>query len=391
MKVQRLGLKTHECQSLAKLLVKKILIMINIMREEILNSIFEIKNKNDNTIIPIIKKELQFETSIKENIWHVFINDIKLKKTSEYIISYKCLNCNHINSVGTTQILRKIRQNKTGCFNCININNYNYLKSNQLELPVKKISTKLEKISNQEFYKNSIIEFETYPDQYKNSYFLSHLTIEDYNRIKKNIISYCNGKYTDINSYEFWSVYKVNNQMKFSSILYDSKNDIIFKANQPIIKCDNCTKNWRCKSLESFKNDYKLLCQECKLCNRIFKIRPIKNINNSIITYQSKLELKFVNWCNNNNIIVNNGPNIDYIFNNKEKKYRVDFQINNILIEIKDYHIWHNNQVSSGLWDIKMEAVNNFIKNNKLDKYIFMTPHNWNQMIKELLNLLNKI
>jgi hypothetical protein len=32
-------------------------------------------------------------SSTKDNIWHVFINDIKLKKTSEYIIVYKCLYC----------------------------------------------------------------------------------------------------------------------------------------------------------------------------------------------------------------------------------------------------------------------------------------------------------
>lgn len=375
------------------------------MRDQILNSITEFKNKNDNSIIPIKSKELRFETSkyssTKENIWHLFINDIKMKKTSEYLISYKCSKCDHLNCINTTQILRKIRQNKIGCFNCININNYpsylnslnnyNYLRSNNLELPITNKPIINKDISKITFYKNSQNEFETYPDQYKNSYFLQHLTLEDYNRIKKNIISFCNGKYTDLESYEYWSVYKVNNQMKFSSVLYDKKNDIIFKANQPIIKCDNCTKNWRCKSLESFKNDYKILCPDCKLCNRTFKIRPTKNINNEIIMYQSKLELKFIEWCNSNNIIVNNGPNVDYIFNNKNKKYRVDFKINNILIEIKDFHIWHKNQVESGLWECKINAVNTYIKDNNLEKYIFMTPHNWNQMIKEILNLLNKI
>jgi len=341
------------------------------MRDDILKSIIEFKNKKDNSIIPIIKKELKFETS-KENIWYVFINDIKLKKTSEYIITYRCLRCSNINSVNSTQILRKIRQNKIGCFNCSN-----------LKLQIK--------LSNQEFYKNSLSEFENYPDQYKNSYFINNLTIDDYNRIKKNIISFCNGKYTDIESYEFWSIYKSHNQMKFTSVFYDKINDTIFKANQPIIKCDNCRKNWRCKSLESFKNDYKILCQDCKLCNRTFKIRPIKNLNNDIITYQSKLELKFIKWCNNNNLLVKNGPNIDYIFDDKNKKYRVDFQVDNLLIEIKDFHIWHKNQVESGLWDEKVNAVNEYIKNNNLKKYILMTPHNWNQISKEILKLLNKI
>ena len=176
--------------------------------------------------------------------------------------------------------------------------------------------------------------------------------------------------------------------MKFSSVIYNTIDNTIFKANQPIIKCDNCEKNWKCKSLESFKNCYKILCPECKLCNRTFKIRAIKNINGNVLMYQSKLELKFVNWCENNNIIVNNGPNIDYVFKEKSHKYRVNFIINNILIEIKDFHIWHKNQVESGLWDEKIKAVNKYIVDNNMKKYYFITNENWNEKLNELKNNL---
>ena len=357
------------------------------MKQEILDSITEFKDKKSNIIIPIINKELKFESSkyssTKENIWHVFINNIKLNRKSTYLISYKCLTCNQINTISTTQFLRKIRQSKSQCYNCniIELNNNIYIKNYNKE----DVNNKLSKI---DFYNQSIQEFELYPDQYKNSYLLSHLSKDDYNRIKKNIISFGNGKFVDIDNYEYWMTYKVFNQMKFSSVMYDKINDVIFKAHQPIIKCDNCTKNWRCKSLESFKNCYKILCNECKLCNRTFKIRPIKNINNNIIMYQSKLELKFVNWCAENNINVINGPNIEYIFNNKTHKYRVDFQINKILIEIKDFHIWHKNQVESGLMEIKTNCVQKYIIENNLDKYFFITPNNWNQMLSELKNII---
>jgi len=355
------------------------------MRENILNTITELKNKLTNELIPINKKELLFESSkyssTKKNIWHVFINDIKIKKTSEYLISYKCLVCEKESTVGTTQFLRKIRQCKKSCYLCSNISNYIKTTNNTInDLPKKK--------SYIELYDASQLSFDSFPDQYKNAYLLSHLTIEDYNRIKKNIISFCNGKLCNIDDYEFWSIYKVNNQMSFSSVLYDRVNNTIFKANQPIMKCDNCTNNWRCKSLEQFKNSYKILCQNCKLCNRTFKIRPTKNINNDTIIYQSKLELKFIDWCKTNNIIVNNGPKVDYILNDKIHKYRVDFQINDILIEIKDYHIWHNNQVKNGLWDLKVNAVNNYIKINNLNKFLLITPKNWDIMIKELLKLI---
>jgi len=343
------------------------------IRNKILGSLKELKNKNDNSIIPISKKELKFETSkyssTKENIWHVFINDNKIRKTCEYVFSYECLSCGKLNVCASTQFLRKIRQAKPQCFQC-----------NNVELKDEK--TYIQK------YEESQIEFENYPDQYKNSYLLSHLSVDDYSRIKPKIISFGNGKFTDLDNYEYWPICKVNNQMKFSHVIYDKINDIIFKAYQPIVKCDNCENNWRCKSLETFKNCHKILCPDCKLCNRTFKIRATKNLNNEVIMYQSKLELKFIEWCSSNNLVVTNGPNVNYVFHDKQHKYRVDFKIENILIEIKDFHIWHRNQVESGIWNEKVNAVNKYILENKLKKYYFITPNNWTHMIKELHNEL---
>ncbi len=232
---------------------------------------------------------------------------------------------------------------------------HNTIQSDKVPIPIEPKKSLLQ------IYEESQNEFEKYPDQYKNSYLLSHLTGEDYDRIKPNIISFGNGSYLDIDNYDFWSIYKVNNQMRFSSVMYDKKNDCIFKANQPILTCDNCHRDWRSKSIEQFKNCYKILCQECKLCNRTFKIRPVKNINNDILVYQSKLELKFIQWCATNNFVVSNGPYIEYFFNEKSRIYRVDFQISDILIEIKDFHIWHKNQVASGQWQAKENAVKKYI------------------------------
>jgi hypothetical protein len=358
------------------------------IRNNILNSVKELRDKKTGNNIPIIKRNLQFETSkyssTKTNLWHVFFNDNKLKKSTDYVITYSCLFCNELNHCSSTQFLRKIRQYKPQCFHCntINLNLQTFLPKEKV---IKEELTFIEK------RKKSIMEYELYPDTFKNSYELSHLSENDYQRIKSKIVSIGNGKHTDINDYEFWTIYKVNNQMRFSSFLYDPIKNFIFKANQPIMKCDNCTKEWRCKSLESFKNCYKILCNDCKLCNRTFKIRPIKNINNDIIIYQSKLELKFVRWCESNKLTVKNGPTVEYTFNGKTKKYRVDFQIGNILIELKDFHIWHRNQVDSGQWDAKVNEANKYIKDNNLDKYYFITPNNWNQTTTELLIRLNKI
>jgi hypothetical protein len=114
-------------------------------------------------------------------------------------------------------------------------------------------------------------------------------------------------------------------------------------------------------------------------------IRHTKNIINEKILYQSKLELKFIDWCNTNQLIIKNGPSLKYNFNGKDRIYKVDFRLNNVLIETKDDHIWHQNDLKSGKWAAKIAAVENEIKNNNLyKKYYVLKPQNWNELIKKI-------
>ena len=213
--------------------------------------------------------------------------------------------------------------------------------------------------------------FEEYDDDFKNTYYSCHLTTEDYKRISKNIISLQNGKYK-IEDLEYWAVFKTNNQMLFSSVFYDNTNNLIIRANQPILRCDNCGNDWRAKTLEKYKNCYKIMCSSCTLCNKTFKIRTTKNCVNDILLYQSKLELNFINWCNNNAIIVKNGPTIQAI----ERKYKVDFMINDLLIEIKDN--------KSGKNEAKIDAVKEEIRKGNYKEYYLITPDIWVNTLKTI-------
>jgi hypothetical protein len=329
------------------------------MRDQILNSIFNIFDKKNNCEININNKKLIYYSSKKENIWNIIINDnIILKKKSDLIVSYKCITCNNINIISTTQIIRKINKCSIYCQNC-NIN-FSNIHSNK---------------NINEIYKDSIIEFNTYPEEFKNSYLLNHLSHEDYNRIKPNIVSFCNMNKNDLDNYEYWNIYKINNN--FTSIIYDKINNTIFKPNQPILKCEMCYKIIKSKTIEQFKNTIKILCVDCKSCNQVIKIKTICNLLNEKIIYYSKLELKFIKWCHIEGIILNNGPNIKYYFKEKEYSYRIHFKIGNIIIDMK--------QNKSNLHEFKMKAIDIYKLNNKCI-YYFIYPANWNQKIKELKN-----
>ena len=379
-------------------------------RLKILNNILEITKDN----IPIEIKNIKLEfssnkySSKKNSIYHITLNDKHLSKRDTFNIKYKCVTCETHHIVGTTQFLRKINKCSYRCGLCVNkdeekrINHSYYLttldnkdtKSVQqlLKTPKHPLSLKEQK------YESDVL-FDEYDDDFKNTYYLYHLTNDDYKRVSKNIISLQNGKYK-IEDLEYWPVFKTNNQMLFSSVFYDYTNNLIIKANQPILRCDNCGNDWRAKTLEKYKNSYKIMCSSCTLCNKTFKIRTTKNCVNDIILYQSKLELNFINWCNNNSIIVKNGPTLSYVFQEIERKYKVDFVIKelDLLIEIKDNHIWSLNDIKSGKNEAKLKAVRETIQNGNYKEYYLITPDIWVNTLKiikqkttQLKSNLNKI
>jgi hypothetical protein len=334
-------------------------------RQKIINNITEITK--DNIPIEIQSIRLDFScnkySSKKNSIYHITLNDKHVSKKDAFHIKYKCITCEANHIVGTTQFLRKINKCSYRCSLCVN-------KEDVKQIPILPLSLREQKTE-------SDVLFDEYDDDFKDTYYSYHLTDEDYKRISKNIISLQNGKYK-IEDLEYWAVFKTNNQMLFSSVFYDKANDLIIKANQPILRCENCGNDWRAKTLEKFKNCHKILCSSCTLCNKTFKIRTTKNCVNDSILYQSKLELNFINWCNNNSIIVKNGPTIPCI----ERKYKVDFRINDLLIEIKDNHYIKN--------DAKINAVKEAIEKGIYKKYYLITPDVWVNTLKTIKLQSNK-
>lgn len=361
-------------------------------RQQIINNILEICDENGNKIdINNIKIEFSCNkySSKKNSIYHILLNDVHLSKRNKYSIKYKCITCDNINNVGTTQFLRKVNKCSYRCYVCCNkeemkrTNHSLMMKNNMYD---KEENSKKNSYIDYREYSEKI--FNEYDDDFKEKYFEYHLTKEDYKRISKNILSFQNGKYLINDNIEYCPIYKTNNQMLFTCMFYDKTNDILFRPNQPIMKCSNCEITWRAKKIERFKNCHKILCNNCTLCNKTFKIRNTKNIINEVITFQSQLELKFIQWCSNNNIVVKNGPYIPYMIDGVKKIYRVDFQIQDILIEIKDNHIWHREQVNSGKWNKKEHAVFQEIEKGNYKSYHLIMPKNW---IKSLNNILTLI
>jgi hypothetical protein len=327
--------------------------------------------------------------SKKLAVWRISINGIHLTKADKYIFDYNCVTCNSKKSLCPISLIRKVNKCSLECVECVNQNaskranhsaNFSsYAAKN--EAAALAALTPLTYIQKRD---GCLAKFNSMDDDYKDAYFACHLTTDDYKRISKNLVGFQNGKITNLEDIEYWPVYNSTNQMTFTHIMYDKKNQTVFKPHQPMMKCDNCECTWRAKSIERFKNCHKIQCKTCMLCNTTFILRKTHNIVNDVVMYQSKLELKFINWCNNSGITITNGPIIPYEFNSVQRTYRVDFLVNNVLIETKDNHVWHREQLASGKWQAKESAARAQVANGTYADYLMVTPKNWITSLKYL-------
>ena len=108
------------------------------------------------------------------------------------------------------------------------------------------------------------------------------------------------------------------------------------------------------------------------------------------IYYQSKPELEFIKTCEENNVVIENGPTITYTLKNKKHIYHIDFIVNNYLIvEIKSSHHFYYETLKSGEVSAKNTAAIKFaVSNNK--KFLFLldkTKKDYTKIIKEEFNL----
>jgi len=209
-------------------------------------------------------------------------------------------------------------------------------------------------------------------ESFKEKYFLYHLTDEDYTRISPRIISISNDKIQTLNEWNYFPAYRIFNQSKFTPMLVHKTENRTEKPNYIKFRCDICESEYMHRDLEVVKNHLKLLCQQCSLVNKKFHLRKKILHNGQSILWQSVPERRFIEWCEERKICIKNGPILPYNFNENQHKYRVDFELpeKKMLIEIKDNHCWHTNQVKSGKFRAKELSANEWCKNHEYTYHV---------------------
>jgi hypothetical protein len=368
------------------------------MESKYFESIIYIRNKTDNSIISkdrcAIQKIISMYSNTKEPIYKLIIDSISISRNNTFTVKYKCQNCNLEQEITLNLYVRKINKNIVRCGLCKNKDDIKckdqseFMKSNSQNIN----AGTYEKVKSHSLHQHldkSFLDWEKETDDFKEKYFLYHLTNDDFERVKNKIISINHDKYTNINEWIYNPIYRIYNQTRYTPMLIHKTDECSEKPLYIKFKCDNCDYEFTHRDLEVIKNKYKLLCQDCTLTNKVFCLRKYTLKNGNTILWQSIPERRFIEWCEENKLLIKNGPKIEYYFNEKKHTYKVDFELHDkkLLIEIKDNHCWHKQQLASGKFDAKKTAAINWCLENNYEYHILFpkTIHKFKDSILKSL------
>jgi len=350
-----------------------------------------INNGKNIKIVEVVNKY----SSVKKPTIKIQVDDKLCKRYDR--LTYSCPMCNSSSSILVGRFLTK---KSKYCYKCKEDNEEKRKK--QSEFIIKSYANFNKVTSKEKEEKIDIIElsknlFEKESQEFKTNYFNRNLTIDEFNKIKENIKS-VNGVNILNKNVLYYPYIKVNNQMKYSSKVFI--DEFILFTNCEFC-CEICGDDFKARNLKKKLNT--ILCPSCNFSNTVFKFKSTLNINGEKVVYQSNPELKLIKVLTDNNILIKNGPKIEYIFNKDKKIYKVDFEIPIFkhLIEIKGNHIWHKEQVDSGKWEAKESSAKRWCNLNNysyklvfdIDDYInnLHLNENWNPVVnKDVVDFIEK-
>jgi hypothetical protein len=340
------------------------------MTTEYNNAIVSIKDKQ--TGVDLSTQPFKFElmshtySNTKTPTARFILNDAVIKRNNSLVVGYKCLICKATNEITLNLYLRKINKNIRGCNACKNNDEQKRLEHSAFMLKERIVPPMLEKWSDKtlsERISESNSMFESEDDDFKKSYNLKHMTLEEFEMIRSKIISIGNKKIANVSEWTYLPNYRIGNQTKYTPMLL--KGDCIEKPQYIEWCCESCNNTFINRDLEVQKNRTKILCADCNFANNTFKVRNMTTPWGKI-RYQSIPERRFIEWCIEKSIQIKNGPDLLYDWNGKSRKYRVDFQLPELkmLIEIKDNHVWHKMQIENGKWGAKETIAKSWCTDN---------------------------
>lgn len=245
--------------------------------KQLLDNVTCIKNKNGD-IIP-------YNTITFKNI--LLIDGQKISKRCTHRIVYMCTRCEKTCILRLATFANKIRRGYKGCKYCY---------TEYINICIPKLS-----------------------DIVTSEYFKKELTDLEFERIKLSIHSIQN-KFPSLENFTYIPIVQYGSV--FKPMLYDKERNVYEEIVNIILICEKCKGKFPCKLLNQIKNNFIILCNECK------RIKSLKFGVLHDIVYKTRLEMKFIDYAIKNSVKLETRDGklyikeLDKIVNISHKKFK---------------------------------------------------------------------
>lgn len=320
-------------------------------------------------------------SNTKIPIYKLVIDSTPISRNNNLIVTYTCLNCSTNQEITLNLFTRKINKGSTYCGLCKNqgdekrAQHATFMRENFGRIAAGEYAVAAQPKKGRtlaEHLEMSAADWTADEPEFKEAYELRHLSADEFAAIRPKITGVNNKKLVDLSKWEYIPNYRVFNQSRYTPMLINRADGLVEKPLYVSFACDNCGVEHVHRDLEIVKNKMKVLCRDCTLTNRTFRLRRTELADGTSIMWQSVPERRFIDWCQANGIKVKNGPRLR--IGGGLHEYRVDFELPELsmLIEIKDNHCWHKQQVLTGKHAAKEAAANEWCTTNNYEyKIIF--------------------
>jgi hypothetical protein len=244
--------------------------------------------------------------------FHFIYDDLIISRINNYQVNYNCLTCNREIIVSLNNLTKKIEKKSMNCFNCM----YNN-------------SSLVDKIEMDEsYFFNNLCEKNRVNFQKK----MVHP--KHFEKIRDNIRAYNNGKYENMSDIIYVPYYRPTQSDKYyESCFYDKNRDVVLRAINITLECCHCKHCFLIDNLKPYRKTTKIYCS---MCSNIFSNAKYKyecNIIGENVAYKTKMQHKFIKYCNNNGIVCKNGRR-NISLNGINGNVSVDFIVDKYLIDV---------------------------------------------------------
>lgn len=317
------------------------------------NSIVKIENlEHENVPFSCVEIKEVKQTYSKYKSLNLYVDGVPFKGKLRYCRVYWKCRCGRINS---SLILKFIHKKELNCQHCLQDKNFGGVGANSPNNPKRGVNKQIQK-------QNYIFENES--DDFKQDYWKTHLTNDEFNKYLPDIFSINDIQLSDVdkNNLKYYEHVHCANQIKYTSKI--ELNGVIETIKKITFICSICGKEFS-PHISDLKLFNSFICGCCKFTNHIYKIKKYKNTK---LTYQSSIEKHFIEECLKHKIQIENGLRIKYNFNGKEKTYITDFYLpkQKRIVELKSKNIWYRQDMESGKLQAKNKYATLYANNNDM-------------------------